>query len=82
MKIKRKFTYHDIELQIVDREENYMNAAEKVTVRRVIAPNGGIIPLNLRHKQTLKSIVDDTITFLKLMHDNGANVAEELTKEI
>jgi hypothetical protein len=81
MKIRKKFTYQGVELQIVDREEDYMGGA-KVTVTRVIAPNGGTVPLKMRHKETLKSIAERSIWLLDSFKERGANVAEILTKPL
>lgn len=80
MKIKKKFLYKGIELRIVEREENYMNSKETVLVTRVLAPNGGTIPIQLKHKQTLKSIQADVTALLDGFENRGANVIEELTK--
>ena len=82
MKVKKKFDYNGITLQIIERDEPYMNSIEPLKMIRVIAPNGGIIPLNLRHKQTLKSIIQDTISTLDGFKARGADVAKELTQKI
>ena len=82
MKVKKRFMYDGIELQIIERDEPYMNATEPMTMIRVIAPNGGTIPLNIRHKETLKSIAERTVVALDDFKKRGANVREELTKKI
>jgi len=81
MKVKKKFEYEGIELRIVDREETYLNSTDTMTMRRVIAPNGGLIPVKIQHRQTLKSIVEDTINLLNDFKRRGADVAHELQKE-
>lgn len=81
MRVKRKFKYEGIELRIVEMEEPYMNAGN-VTVTRVIAPNGGKIPIQIRHKQTLKSIAEVTISTLDGFKKRGADVVEELTRDL
>ena len=81
-KVRKKFKYDNIELKIVVRMESYMNARLPMAMTRVIAPNGGSIPIQLRHKQTLKSIVSETIDLLDSFKERGSNVIEELTKEI
>ena len=83
MKVRKTFTYKEIELRIVEREEDYMNNPNaKMTMTRVLAPNGGSLPLQLNKKDSLKSIVDMSTTLLKSFEDRGANIKEELTKEI
>lgn len=82
IRTKRKFNYKGIEIRIVEVEEPYMNSEETVKVTRVIAPNNGIIPLQLVRNQTLKSIIDTTIRVLDGFSGRGADVVDELTKEI
>lgn len=82
MKVKKKFLYNGITLQIIERDEPYMNAKEPLKMTRVIAPNGGVIPLNLRHKQTLKSIIQDTINTLDGFKQRGADVVKVLTQPL
>ena len=79
---RKKFTYDGIELIITEVEEPYMNSAEPVKVMRVLAPNGGHLPLNLRYKQTLKSIQRDAINLLDSFKKRGADINLELTKEM
>lgn len=81
MKIKKRFMYREVELRIVEKDEPYMDSGQTVKVVKVIAPNGGTIPLTLRHKQTLKSIIEDTIKALDNFESLGANVIQELTKD-
>lgn len=80
--VKKKFDYKGIELRIVEREEPYLNALEPLIMTRVVAPNNGMIPVKISRKQSLKSIMADTITLLEDLEKRGANVKEELTKEI
>jgi hypothetical protein len=79
-KIKKKFDYNGIELKIVEREEYYLNSGETMKMIRVIAPSGGVIPVKIRHKQTLKSIIEDTIETLDNFNSVGMDVKNELTK--
>ena len=78
MKVKKKFEYEGIELRIVEREETYMNSESTVTMKRVLAPNGGIIPVKIQHRQTLKSIVEETIKTLDNFKSRGADVKAKL----
>jgi hypothetical protein len=80
MKVKKKFDYNGIPLQIVEREEPFFNAT--VTLTRVIAPNGGTIPVALMRNETLKSIVAKTIAALDDFAARGANVIETLTNPL
>lgn len=82
MKVRKKFTYKGFELRIVERQELYMNSGESITVTRVLAPNGGSIPILLTHKQTLKSIIAETITLLDRFEERGADIEHELTREL
>lgn len=82
MKVKKKFQYRGLELRIVEREEDYMNSPDKVTVRRVIAPNGGIIPVQIQRRQPLKSIAEQAIIVLDDFEQRGADVVAELTREL
>lgn len=82
MKVKKVFHYDGVELKIVDREESYMNATEPIIMTRVMAPNGGTIPVQIKHKQTLKSIVLETVTILDVFKARGANVKQILTEKI
>ena len=82
MKIKKKFEYEGIELRIVEREEAYMNGDQPVTITRVLAPNGGVIPVKIRHRQTLKSIAEETIQALDNFKRMGADVKAELLNPI
>lgn len=81
MRIKKTFQYDGIELKIVDKCETYMNATEYVYPTRVIAPNGGIIPVYLNHKQTLKSIIEDTTIRLESFKARGCDIQKELTSK-
>ena len=84
MKVLRKFDYKGIELKIVKKLESYMNSKDKIEVTRIIAPNGGSLPYNLRRKETQKSIIQG----VKNMLDDFCNlkseleVKNELTKKI
>jgi hypothetical protein len=82
MKIKKQFDYCGVKLRIVERDEPYMNGKEPLLMTRVMAPNGGIIPVNINHRQTLKSITEETIRLLDGFKARGANVIEELTKSL
>lgn len=82
MKIKKRFLYDGIELRIVEREEPYMNGREPIMMTRVIAPNGGTIPISINHRETLKSIAERTIAILDGFKQCGADVKTELTKKI
>lgn len=82
MKVKRKFFYCGIMLQIIERDEPYMNASEPMKMTRVLAPNGGIVPVKINHKQTLKSIAEETIKILDGFKIRGADVVKELTQPI
>lgn len=80
IKIKKKFNYKGLELQIVERPEKYMNSLDLINVTRVLGPNSGVIPVILKHKQTLKSIIEDVVLLLDGFEARGANVQSELTK--
>lgn len=82
MKVKKRFLYDGIELQIIERDEPYMNATTPVIATRVIAPNGGIIPVTIKRNETLKSIAEKTIAVLNDFAKRGADVKKELTKKI
>jgi hypothetical protein len=80
LKVKKKFNYKGIELRIVDKEENYMNYSIPMMMTRVIAPNGGVLPININRKESLKKIMYKTISFLEGVEKNGHDVVKELTK--
>lgn len=80
MKIKKKFYYEDVELHIVEREELYMNGERPLNIIRVVNLNGNVIPIKIKHKETLKSIVENTIMFLNNMKNMGIDVKSELNK--
>lgn len=82
MKVKKRFLYDGIELRIVERDEPYMNGREPIMMTRVIAPNGGSIPININHRETLKSIAERTIALMDGFKQRGADVKTELTKKI
>lgn len=82
MKVRKKFEYEGIELRIVDREETYMNSEYTMTVTRVLAPNGGLIPISIGRRQTLKSIVAETIEALDNFKSMGADIKKELCKPL
>lgn len=81
-RVRKKFMYGKIELRIVERNEPYLNAERPILVTRVLAPNGGSIPIQIARKETLKSIQAKSISFLDGMEKRGANNTEELTKDI
>jgi DNA repair exonuclease SbcCD ATPase subunit len=78
MKIKKIFAYEGISLKIVEREEPYLNST--MTATRVIAPNGQALPINFRHKQTLKSMQAETLEMLEGFKKRGADVVKKLTE--
>lgn len=82
MKVKKVFFYCGVKLQIVEREEPYMNAKEPLLMTRVIAPNGGTIPVKIQNRQTLKSIVEETIKLLDDLKSRGCDVTKGLTEVI
>lgn len=82
MKVKKKFEYNGVTLQIVERPEQYMNATEPLMMTRVIAPNGGSIPVSIGHRDTLKAIITKTIASLDGFAARGANVIETLINPI
>ena len=51
-----------------------MSSKDKIEVVRVIAPNGGSLPYNLRRKETQKSIIQG----VKNMLDNFCELKSEL----
>ncbi len=79
MKIKCQFYYENIKLLLIQREEPYLNSGATVTLHRVIAPNGEALPINFKHKQTLKSMREDTYALLDSFKARGADVKKELT---
>lgn len=80
VKVRKKFTYDGLELQIVDREETgYYNDTITSVVTRVIAPNGGLIVFPYKHNDTLKAIAEKAINYLDDLKKRGANIQTELT---
>ena len=49
---------------------------------KVIAPNGGNIPVRFDYKETLKSIQEKTINALNDFKKRGADVQNELTRTL
>jgi hypothetical protein len=82
MKVKKKFLYNGMTLQIVEREEKYMNSPDPVIMTRVIAPNGGVIPISIKHKQSLKSIAEETIRTIDGFKQRGADVVKIMTEPL
>jgi hypothetical protein len=81
----KKFTWQGIELQIVLRDEPYMNAREPLEMKRVIAPNGGVVPDNCwQSGDSLKVIAQKTCWMLDGMAERGdlAAIKHELTREL
>lgn len=82
-KVRKKFFYDDIELKIVSREEPiYKGSDRMLTTTKIIAPNGGVIPYKVNHKETLKSIVKGVTDALDGFKKRGADIKKELTSEI
>lgn len=77
MKVKKKFTFEGLNFQIVEREETYLNSEDTMKMLRVIAPNGGIIPIQIMHRETLKSIAAKAINFLTDCMKRGADIHAE-----
>jgi hypothetical protein len=82
LRIKKKFDYKGLELRIVSREEPYMNSKSPIIMTRVLAPNGGVIPVVIKRGQTLKSIQAVTEAMLNSLKKRGADVKSELTREL
>lgn len=82
MKVKKKFKYEGIELRIVEKEESYMNSEITMTMLRVLAPNNGVIPVKIQYRQTLKSIVEETIKTLDNFKSMGADIKAELLNNV
>ena len=82
IKVKKKFEYEGIELRIVERDEPYMNGKNSMTITRVLAPNGGMIPISLQCRQTSKSLIEATIKTLDNFKSLGCDVKAELEKEL
>lgn len=81
MKTRKTFKYEEIELRIVYRGEGYMESGT-VEVTRVLAPNGGVIPVKMEKGQTLKTIIEETIKTLDNFKSLGADIESELTKDM
>jgi len=79
MKIKKQFYYEGILLQIVEREEPYLNSGATVKMTRVIGPTGEVVPVKISRNQTLTSIIEDTGVLLDGFAKRGADVKKELT---
>jgi hypothetical protein len=79
MKIKKKFFYKGVELKIIVRPEKYLESSEPIMMTRVLAPNGAVVPVSIRHKETLKSIAERTVSLLDSFEARGAAVIKELT---
>lgn len=82
LKVRKRFDYQGIELRIVEREEFYSNSKEPVVKTRVLAPNGGNIPYTIKPNELLKDIIYEVTWLLDSFAERGADVKEELTKEI
>ncbi len=82
MKVKKKFKYRGHTLRIVERDEPFMNAPEPVRITKVLAPNGGIIPVQIHRGQSLKSIQAAAAILLDSFEKRGADIDKELTKNI
>lgn len=79
VKIKKKFMYNDIEIQIIERDEPYMNSEKPLRMTRVIAPNGKILPIQIQRGWTLKKIVSESVAMIDGFIKRGADI-KELTK--
>lgn len=77
MKIIKTFDYKGIELKIVSRKIPYLNSY--ITAREVIAPNEGVVPYTIGHRETLKNIIKNVINVLNDYDRHGYNVIDELT---
>lgn len=82
VKTLRKIEYKGMVLSLVLRAELFMNAAEPLIMTRVIAPNGGNIPIRIEGRETQKSIISKCLDFLKGMETSGYDVKKELTKKL
>lgn len=76
MRVRKKFEYNGTKLRIVERYESGRKAI------RVLAPNGGLIPISIQRKETLRSIEEKAIAALDNFKKLGANVEHELNREI
>jgi hypothetical protein len=83
MKVKKRFSYDGIELRIVLRYElDYITKGQKHPVTRVLAPNGGVIPITIKSGQTLRSIAEETVKAIDTFKARGSDVMHEMTKEL
>lgn len=82
MKVKKKFTYRGTELRVVEVEEKHMNSSHTIGVTKVLAPNGGEIPVVIGRKQTLKSIIAETTKILDDLNEIGVDVISKLNEEL
>jgi len=74
--------YGKHELKIALVEVPYMSSPDPVQVTKVVAPNGGTLPISLKHRQTLKDIANECVKMLDGFKERGADVDTELTKEL
>lgn len=81
-RVKKVFQYENLNIIIAFCSTEYMNGKEKMEITRVIAPNGGIIPIRFGSKETLKSIQEKTINTLNDFKKRGADVKNELTRTL
>jgi len=80
LKVRKRFNYDGIELRIVTMEEPFNDFEVQRT--RVVGPNGGVIPVSISHRQTLKSITEATKILLDSFKKRGADVKRELTRKL
>lgn len=81
-RVKKVFQYEDLNIIIASCIVEYMNGKEKMELTKVIAPNGGNIPVRFDYKETLKSIQEKTINALNDFKKRGADVKNELTRTL
>lgn len=81
IKIRKKFSFQGITLKICLVEEQYLNAEQPVQVTRVVAPNGGIVPITVQYRESLKRIQERSIEILETLQQRGNDVLLELTQE-
>lgn len=77
----KTFVCEGLTLCIINRPEKYMNSIEPLIMKRVVEyTTGRELPLNINHKETLKSIQEKAGAFMVHVASKGKDIKGELAK--
>lgn len=74
LRVIKKFQFDGHELRIVEMKERYMSA--HIVMQRAVNAYGFKMPISFNHRQTVKSMIQQTLETLESFKSGGADMSQ------